>query len=408
MLRQEEPVVKLGLTRTGVFLLALLISETLTSALCGIYPILATSLLLLTVLCLPVVLTYKRVKINLIDVEIVERALLGEKYQCYIDVEAKSLPAGFRYSHIAVLCSSELDVTVPEVSWREDGTARIVFTLRGLHVGTYMIDGVVLMFKHVTRLFHLKYFIELRREVKVESKSIVIVRAILGGRGIIPGLGEAEVPKPSRIGLEYFGSRPFMPGDDYRFIDWRATARTGKLYVKEFYSSGTGSVQIVLNLIIAVEPIEIDSLVFTFLSLVYSLLLAGFRLSVRVLFRSNVLKLELRGLEDLRVLAERMLEPLTHEIESCRKVVTCGTAEEQNHEYFRRDREPLIYIATHRIDMHTLSQVTWRRYALIAIPITSDVYSQMPHLKLLGLHVVYGDPTSVVYRVLERLSRLLM
>src|SRR5690242_16350059 len=35
-------------------------------------------------------------------------------------------------------------------------------------------------------------------------------------------------------GLEYEQSRLYMPGDTTKFIDWKISARAGKLYVKEF------------------------------------------------------------------------------------------------------------------------------------------------------------------------------
>jgi uncharacterized protein (DUF58 family) len=37
-------------------------------------------------------------------------------------------------------------------------------------------------------------------------------------------------------GIEFVQSRPYLPGDPIRAIDWRVTARSGKLYVKEFES----------------------------------------------------------------------------------------------------------------------------------------------------------------------------
>lgn len=48
--------------------------------------------------------------------------------------------------------------------------------------------------------------------------------------------GETERGARARTGFETTGTRPFAPGDSFRFIHWRNSARTGRLSVREFDS----------------------------------------------------------------------------------------------------------------------------------------------------------------------------
>jgi len=55
------------------------------------------------------------------------------------------------------------------------------------------------------------------------------------------------VSKPWPSGLEFYGMREYMPGDDLRRIVWRATARTGKVMVREAEQGITDHITIVLD-----------------------------------------------------------------------------------------------------------------------------------------------------------------
>jgi uncharacterized protein (DUF58 family) len=55
------------------------------------------------------------------------------------------------------------------------------------------------------------------------------------------------VSKPWPSGLEFYGMREYVPGDDLRRIVWRASARTGKIMVREAEQGITDHITIVLD-----------------------------------------------------------------------------------------------------------------------------------------------------------------
>lgn len=55
------------------------------------------------------------------------------------------------------------------------------------------------------------------------------------------------VSKPWPSGLEFYGMREYQPGDDLRRIVWRASARTGKIMVREAEQGITDKISIILD-----------------------------------------------------------------------------------------------------------------------------------------------------------------
>lgn len=48
-------------------------------------------------------------------------------------------------------------------------------------------------------------------------------------------------------GLEFHGLREMAPADPYRHVDWRATARTGQPWVREFHADGTVDLMLLMD-----------------------------------------------------------------------------------------------------------------------------------------------------------------
>ena len=71
------------------------------------------------------------------------------------------------------------------------------------------------------------------------AELVAVEQEVLGRRIAASRPGGAAVPGPhpqrrAGAGLEPMEARPYVPGDEARHVDWRATARSGSLYSKRF------------------------------------------------------------------------------------------------------------------------------------------------------------------------------
>ena len=115
------------------------------------------------------------------------------------------------------------------------------------HQGEYRIKNIKLNIVTENTLYYFKRKIGLNIAVSVYPKTYVLVSYIKsgGGRG---RLGESPLNIFVRRGFEYIGSRKYYPGDEYRIIDWKATARLQRLMVKEFQDEGRESIAVFLDI----------------------------------------------------------------------------------------------------------------------------------------------------------------
>jgi len=112
--------------------------------------------------------------------------------------------------------------------------------------GKHSFQGIEVVVSDPLKLFNFKAFVNpAENTVKVKPKPLPLPAKLAGPpveRGL--GLGKTRI---RGYGQEFYGIREYYPGDDYRFIDWKSTARTGKLYVKVFEREANLSVVFVVD-----------------------------------------------------------------------------------------------------------------------------------------------------------------
>lgn len=110
---------------------------------------------------------------------------------------------------------------------------------------------------------------------------VALIQAALfllrGGRG-----GAGDVPIPFKgPGTEYADTREYVPGDSLHHIDWKATARHGRLMVKEFFLEAGRGAYIIYDTR-AVGPISQDKLATNFLNTCLGVVEQGYPVGVTI------------------------------------------------------------------------------------------------------------------------------
>ena len=137
--------------------------------------------------------------------------------------------------------------------------------------GVYTLDNLQLQHLSPLKLLEGKTSIPLKLGIKAYPRTlpwlIEAAKLLLGREGL--GLGETTL-KRKGSGLEYYETREYVPGDPFKFIDWKATARLNKLMVKDYFEEGVGAAYVIYNAK-ALGPITSDELSSHFISVMVGL-----------------------------------------------------------------------------------------------------------------------------------------
>jgi len=186
-------------------------------------------------------------------------------------------------------------------------------------IKTQVIGPYGISRKNADISLNLEFRVFPRVMVALIRAALFLLREERGGEGDIPTRFKGP-------GTEYADTREYTPGDSLHYIDWKATARYGKLMVKEFFLEAGRGAHIIYD-VRAAGPISQDKLATDFLNTCLGVVEQGYPVGVtvhdgdRVLLHSTdepprqVLKMAMgyvlesmeADLEDI----DRLIDPLT-------------------------------------------------------------------------------------------------
>jgi len=279
--------------------------------------------------------------LNIVDyrVDVPRNIILGEEFQITTDIVlSKATPATPRVTHV-IEPGNIVTLNRQEIS-TEDNAISIQLTFKPQHIGSVRIRKLTIRFITCLGLVEKLFDINIEKELNITPRTYIVAHAIIHGLGLLLGSGLVSFPKPARTGLEYLQSREFREGDDTRFIDWKATARTGVLHVKEFEELRFGKDLIVLRFSSCKDVNLLDNIAVASMLLIYTLVKQGFGLTLLVCTTHGQYLINVEGEQSLNDVIRKLVALFTLELLSLNRVYRESLQEFQN--YFK-DVKRVVY-----------------------------------------------------------------
>lgn len=166
--------------------------------------------------------------------------------------------------------------------------------------GSYSSDRLDVEASVALGLFAARVSLPFKTDVAVIPRVVpAAVRALEFIASVSPGGLMYEIPLIHKVGkgTEYAETREYMPGDDIRRIDWKATARLQRLMVKQFHEEIGGDVNLIYDLK-APGPVSTDIVATEFLNLATALSIQNLPYRITIVDAEN--RMEIMRFDDWR------------------------------------------------------------------------------------------------------------
>ena len=125
--------------------------------------------------------------------------------------------------------------------------------------GAFELSTLLVVGGDPAGLFRRRRKIRLPGEVTIYPRIVALDSIHLPKRGSRTSSFDGRPLGQSGLGQEFFGLRPYRPGDEIRFIHWKGTAAKGELMIREFEANTVDQVVILLDTrasLIGNDPVE--------------------------------------------------------------------------------------------------------------------------------------------------------
>lgn len=236
---------RVGITRTGqIALIAAVVPWVIARVVAGtaLY-LFAYGIVLLLIVSYAI--APRRLKLEGVRVGLFPRAQEGDRLDAEVHLTAKRGVSNFILEErIPERLGTSVKVPIPKLGRGKEVTHR--YSVRCNRRGVYEIGPLVAVTSDPLGMTRRQNLIAGSFELLVHPRVEFVSDRPLTRRFEDPPI-RPPVSKPWPSGLEFYGMREYQPGDDLRRIVWRASARTGRLMVREAEEGITDHITIMLD-----------------------------------------------------------------------------------------------------------------------------------------------------------------